>query len=128
MEEAGCGSFDIGRFKLVLEEIPNDPNAQYGKEVSNSEDKIHDLLAIPISGMEGQSAPEFGKIPDLGEICHSCNQFILYDEKICPHCNVNTAESEQRHLEELQKKKDTIEYLEGIFSKFSVNVTEDVNE
>lgn len=108
VEEAGCGSFDIGRFKLIMEEIPDDPNALIGKEISNSEDQINDLLSLSISGMEGESAPEVGKLPDLGEICHSCNQFILYEEEICPHCNSGMAVSNQLLEEQMKKKEDAI--------------------
>ena len=128
VEEAGCGSFDIGRFKLILEEIPNDSNVLTGKEVSNSENEANDLLSLPISGMEGKSAPDFGEIPELGELCYSCNQFILHNEEICPHCNADVAESFQLHIDQTKKKDDAISYLEGIFNKYSTIASEEINE
>ena len=120
LEEAGCGSFDIGRFKLILEEIPEDPSALTGKVISTSEDEINELIKLPISGMEGKRAPEVGKVPDLGELCYACNQFILYKEKTCPHCDADTEKAKQEYLDQQEKKQGAINYLEGIFNKFSV--------
>ncbi len=120
VEEAGCGSFDIGRFELILEEIPADPSQAKGRQISTSEDQIHDLLVKPISGMEGEKSPEFGKVPDLMEQCRSCNQFLLHNEKDCPHCGADTEIAKTDYEISLEKRKEAINLLEKVFSEFPI--------
>lgn len=118
VEEAGCGSFDIGRFELILEEIPDDPNKATGKKVSSSEEFIHELLARPISGMEGKVAPDEGKVPDLMEMCHSCNQFLLHQEEECPHCGADTAAAQAAYESNSAERKAAMKTLSDLFSQF----------
>ncbi|MEM8907167.1 MAG: hypothetical protein AAGD05_04910, partial [Bacteroidota bacterium] len=120
--------FDIGRFELILETIPDDPAQAIGRRISSSEEHIHQLLARAISGMEGQDAPELGRIPQMMELCRSCDQFIFQHEVDCPHCGTNVEQAKAQHEADTAKRKEAIDYLENLFSQFLIEERELTNE
>ncbi len=122
VEEAGGASFDIGRFELVLEEIPTHPNSM-GTPIASSEAEVHNLLNKPISGTDKGPDAAMGDTPPEMEICHNCNQFLRHNEAICPHCQADTKVARQQHLEKTQQARAAMDTLSQLLNKMGVPTT-----
>jgi Y-X(10)_GDL-associated radical SAM protein len=97
VENAANASFAIGRFELVLEEIPADEAMPEGRVVDTTDRVLVPLLRRPIAGMDRGASTEAGRLPEELELCRSCSRHIFPHETACPHCGGDVAASKARY-------------------------------
>lgn len=118
VQEAGKGSFDIGRFELITERIPESGGDEPGEIISSSEAEALELLKRPISGMETPYDHGDGRIPPGMQSCKSCDQFCYEDEKDCPHCGTNLKKAEKEMKAKEKAENAAMKKLSKLLSDF----------
>lgn len=97
VEDAAKASFAVGRFELVLEEIPEDESQPEGRVVDTTDRVLVQLLRKPIAGMDKGPSREAGHLPTQLEVCRGCDRHIFAHEVACPHCGADVAAARARY-------------------------------
>lgn len=114
MEEAPGASFAIGRFEVVLEEIPADGSDAPGRFVRGTDPVLVPLLGKPIAGMDRGAPPDVGRVPPRLELCYDCKRHIYAHEIACPHCGGDVAAGHARQREDHERAEALIARLSSL--------------
>jgi Y-X(10)_GDL-associated radical SAM protein len=111
VEDAAKSSFAVGRFELVLEEIPEDESQPEGRVVDTTDRVLVQLLRKPISGMDKGPSTRPGRSPEELEICRGCSRHVFAHETACPHCGADVAEAKARYEADRARRRAMMLHL-----------------
>lgn len=103
VEEAGPGSFAIGRFDLVEEALDGSPLRD---RESAPGDRADSAEIVRVVRVEGREAP---RARAALRLCHGCQAYVRDSEVSCPFCHGDLEELEQGHLFEAARRREVIE-------------------
>jgi hypothetical protein len=117
LEDAPGASFAIGRFEVVLEELPEDGSDAPGRFVRGTDPVLVPLLAKPIAGMDRGAPPDVGRLPPRLALCYDCKRHIYAHETTCPHCGGDVAAGHARQREDHERAEALIARLSGLMAR-----------
>jgi Y-X(10)_GDL-associated radical SAM protein len=117
VENAAQSSFAVGRFELILEEIPADESQPEGRVVATTEKVLVPLLRKPIAGMDKGPAMGPGRRPEELEICRACERHVFADEVVCPHCGGDVALARARYEEDRARRQAAMRRLTDLLDR-----------
>ena len=121
VEDAAKNSFAIGRFELVLEEIP-EREGEPGRFVESTDRVLVPLLKKPIAGMDRGAPPEVGRLAPRMEQCRACERHIWSHEAACPHCGADVARARADYEAARARRMAAVENLAGLLARLGVSV------
>ena len=113
VEDAPHASFAVGRFELVLEEIPEGEGRE-GRFVASTDPTLVQLARKPIAGMDRGTSTDAGRLPPRLELCRACERHVWAHETACPHCGADVAEARARHEAGRARRAAAVDRLEAL--------------
>ena len=116
VEEAAGSSFAVGRFELILEEIPADESLP-GRVVDTTDRVLVPLLKKPIAGMDRGPAAGPGRLPAELVLCRACDRHVFPEEVACPHCGADVAAARAAWEADRARRLALMERLEALMGR-----------
>jgi Y-X(10)_GDL-associated radical SAM protein len=111
LQDAAQGSFAVGRFDLITEEIAS------GKVVSQIS-RSGQVIELSWKN-RGKKSPETGRPPARLALCRNCRQYIHQHETTCPHCKGDVIAAERAYRQKMAERDEAIQRLRSLLGEVS---------
>jgi Y-X(10)_GDL-associated radical SAM protein len=105
VETAPGRPFDHARFDLVLEPLDGGPG-----------DRVVQIPPLPQAPSKKRRATE-DRVPTTLPICRGCDQYVLPQERMCPHCGADIAEANTHYEAAIVDVRTAAAEIEGLLAQ-----------